>query len=104
MELLKEYSKKFGIPYIVNYNGETKHTSENYIIFKNGWIATIVENRNHPEINGKYTVAMCDYCGYFDWRILNQYGAIDGCLFCNTELEIIIACENIRRQKSVCCA
>lgn len=40
---------------------------------------------------------MCDYNGYFDWSILNGYGADNGELFCNTELEIIIACETIRR-------
>lgn len=40
---------------------------------------------------------MCDYNGYFDWDILNKYGAIDGCIYCDTELELLIACETIRR-------
>ena len=52
-----------------------------------GWMT---ENKN-------YSVAMCDYNGYFDWDILNQFGAIDGCIYCDDELEILIACETIRR-------
>lgn len=40
---------------------------------------------------------MCDYNGYFDWDLLNQHGAIEGCIYCDTELEILIACETIRR-------
>ena len=43
---------------------------------------------------------MCDYNGFFNWSILNQYGAIDGCLYCDDELEIIMACETIRRLKN----
>lgn len=34
---------------------------------------------------------------YFDWVLLNQYGAIGGCIYCDTELDILIACETIRR-------
>lgn len=44
---------------------------------------------------------MCDYNGYFDWNLLNQYGAIEGCIYCNTELEILIACETIRRHEDL---
>lgn len=40
---------------------------------------------------------MCDYDGYFNWDILNAYGADDGCFYCNTDDEIINACEIIRK-------
>ena len=40
---------------------------------------------------------MCDYNGCFDWEILDQYGAIEGCIYCDDELEILSACETIRR-------
>ena len=109
MDLLKEYSKKFGVKEVINDYGEHRQTREHSIVFPNGWVVSIVENDGvdvyHPDgrhtkeykSNKKWSVAMCDYNGYFDWEILNQYGAIDGCLYCDDELEIIIACETIRR-------
>lgn len=109
MELLKKYSEKYGVKEVINDYGEHRRTRERNIVFPNGWVASIVENNGvevyHPDgdhtkefkSNKKYSVAMCDYNGYFDFSILNQYGAIDGCLFCDDELEIIIACETIRR-------
>ena len=109
MNLLKDYSEKFGVKEVINDYGEHRHTRERSIVFPNGWVASIVENDGvdvyHPDgrhtkeykSNKKYSVAMCDYNGYFDWAILDQYGAIDGCLYCDDELEIIVACENIRR-------
>lgn len=108
MDLLKEYSEKFGIKEVINCYGERRRTSERSIVFHNGWVASIVENDGvdvyHPNgshtkeymSNKKYSVAMCDYNGYFDWSVLNQYRAIDGCLYCDDELEIIVACETIR--------
>lgn len=109
MNLLKDYSEKFGVKKVINDYGEHRHTRERSIVFPNGWVASIVENDGvdvyHPDgkhtkeykSNKKYSVAMCDYNGYFDWSILNQYGAIDGRIYCDDELEIIIACETIRR-------
>lgn len=76
------------VPEVVNDYGEIRKTRENSIVFRNGWVASIVENREHPEKNAKCSVAMCDYNGYFDWKILNQYGADGGCFYCNTEDEI----------------
>lgn len=95
MKLFKEYREKFGIEEIVNELGETRRTRPTSIVFPNGWIASIVKviDKGH----GKYSVAMCDYNGYFNWSILNAYGAVDGCIYCNTELDILIACETIRR-------
>lgn len=98
MEVLKDYREKYGVKEVVNNIGETRKTRENSIIFLNGWVASIVELKDSdPRTDKKYSVAMCDYNGYFDWSILNQYGANQGCIFCDTELEIIIACETIRR-------
>lgn len=96
MQKLKEYSEKHGIPKVVNDMHEVRRTSERSIVFPNGWVASIVDNTEHPERNAKYSVAMCDYNGYFDWKILNNHGAIDGCIYCNTEDEILNACEVIR--------
>lgn len=109
MKMLKEYSEKFGIEKVVNDMNEIRHTKPTSIAFPNGWVASIVENSGatvyHPDgtrteefrSDKKWSVAVCDYNGYFDWSILNQYGAIEGCLYCDTELEIIVACEIIRR-------
>lgn len=109
MELLKEYSGKYGLEEVVNDYNEHRKTSENSIVFPNGWVASIVENDgvdvfhsngNHTKeyrSNKKYSVAICDYNGYFDWSLLNQYGAIEGRIYCETELDILIACETIRR-------
>lgn len=109
MEILKEYSEKFGIKEVVNDMNEIRYTKPTSIVFPNGWVASVVENSSmtvfHPngtrtekfKSDKKWSVAMCDYNGYFDWSILNQHGAIDGCLYCDTELEIIVACETIRR-------
>lgn len=109
MELLKGYSEKYGLEEVANDYGEHRQTRERSIVFPNGWVASIVENNgvdtykpNGEHIkefksNKKYSVAMCDYNGYFDWDILNKYGAIDGCIYCDDELEILVACETIRR-------
>ena len=109
MKVLKEYSEKYGLKEVVNDYQEHRHTSERSIVFLNGWVASIVENNGvdrwlpdgrhikEYKSNKKYSVAMCDYNGYFDWDILNKYGAIDGCIYCDDELEILVACETIRR-------
>lgn len=83
----KEFIQR-AVPEVVNDYGETRKTRENSIIFPNGWVASIVENTQHPEKNAKYSVAMCDYNGYFDWSILNQHGADNGCFYCDNEDEI----------------
>lgn len=109
MEMLKEYSEKYGLKEVVNDYGEHRQTRERSIVFPNGWVASIVENNGVDTYkpNGEhikefksdknYSVAMCDYNGYFDLDILNKYGAIDGCIYCDTELELLVACETIRR-------
>ena len=86
----EEFIKR-AVPKVINDYGETRRTRRNSIIFPNGWVASIVENIQHPEKNAKYSVAMCDYNGYFDWKILNRYGADDGCFYCKAEEEICSA-------------
>lgn len=97
MDILQEYSEKYGIPEVIDAFNEYVQTNKHHIVFPNGWIASIVPNLSHKEIDAKYSVAMCNYEGFFDWEILNQFGATEGCFYCNTDLEILIACETIRR-------
>ena len=85
------------VEFVINDYGKIRTTKENSIVFRNGWVASIVENTEHPEKNKKYSVAMCDYNGYFDWEILNQYGADNGCFYCDTEEEICKALTVIER-------
>lgn len=92
----EEYVNTYGITKIQNEYGETQRSCNRSIIFPNGWIASIIKNIDHPEKNAEYSVAMCDYAGYFDWSILNYYGADDGCFYCNTEEEVQAACDIIR--------
>lgn len=108
MEKVLEYSKKYGLPEYESDYGEKFKTSAHSIAFDNGWVASIAENHGisvHLPGGGteqeflsdkKYSVAMCDYNHFFNWKILNRYGAIEGRLFCDTEQEIIDACEVIR--------
>lgn len=57
MELLKEYSEKYGLKEVVNDYNEHRQTKENSIVFSNGWVASIVRNNGidvyHP--NGEHT-------------------------------------------------
>ena len=105
---LKEYTEKYGVEEVKNDYGETRRTKEGSIVFPNGWVASIVENtgttihtsdgkiQTVKESDKKYSVAMCDYNGYFDWSILDKYGASKGHFYCDNDAEIISACEVIR--------
>ena len=93
MEKLKAYSEKYGVKEATTSYG-TRVTREGSIIFPNGWVASIVKNSRDEE---QYSVAVCNYDGYFDWDILKQYGAEElGDIICSNEDEIIAACEIIR--------
>ena len=92
MEKLKAYAEKYGVKEVKTAYG-TRVTRQGSIVFPNGWVASIVENSKNE---GRYSVAMCNYDGYFNWDILNQYGAENGSIECITEEEIIDACEIIR--------
>jgi alpha-glucosidase (family GH31 glycosyl hydrolase) len=110
MEFLREYIEKYGIKVVKNDMNEivqSKITDTGaQILFPNFWKASIVFNKPKnggfivKDQNGKersFSIAMCDYNGYFDWEILNKYGADHGCIYADTELELIVALETIRR-------
>lgn len=90
LKLLKVYYEKYGIE-CTNDMGEHRTSSINSIAFPNGYVASIV----YKEDKKKYSVAVCDWNGYFDWDILKKYCG-NGSFLCDTEDEIISACEVIR--------
>lgn len=47
-------------------------------------------------LHKKYSIAACDVDGYFDWNILNDHGGINGCIYCDTEDEILLALHIMR--------
>lgn len=92
---LNDYASKYGMESVVNDYGEIRQTYVDggfgRIIFPNGWCASIIQKNN-----GVYSVAPCDYNGWFDWDVLNEYGGHAGCFYCHTEKGAIDACEIIR--------
>ena len=96
MNIREEYAVKYGLQEVIDDMGKIRESRIDFIIFPNGWAASIVENVR-KSMKEKYSVAMCDHNGHFDWSILDKYGAYHGNFFCNTDLEIIVACETIRR-------
>lgn len=91
---LDKYSKEYGVECLINSMGEQRVTRMGSIVFNNGRVASIVETDAYGDI--KFSVATCDYDGYFNWTILNEYGAENGKFVCDTEEDIIKACEIIR--------
>lgn len=78
--------------------GSTKDKWCPAFIVENNGVDVYKPNGEHIKefkSNKKYSVVMCDYNGYFDWKILNKFGAIDGCIYCDTEFELLVACEMI---------
>lgn len=98
MKQLEEYAKEFGVPEIVNDYGERRKTlPKSRIIFPNGWCASIVNKSKRSE-EPLYSVALCDYNGYFDWSTLVKFASEpNGVFICKTDEEIIKACEIIRQ-------
>lgn len=68
---------------VVNDMGETVKTTESSIVFPNGWIGSIIKAKE-----GSYSVAVCDYNGYFNWNILRFFGADNGTILCKNEEEV----------------
>lgn len=91
---LNEYSKVHGVECVINNLGEQRATRMGSIVFNNGRVASIVEIDAYGD--SKFSVATCDYDGYFDWTILNKHGAENGKFVCDTEEDIISACDVIR--------
>lgn len=103
----KEYIDKYSVGKITNNLNEVRYTTENSIVFNNGRVASIVETNGVKVYSSdgehltkmsdkKYSVATCDYNGFFDFEILNKHGGIQGCIYCDTEEEIQAACDIIR--------
>lgn len=66
-----------------NNMGEIRKTTKSSIVFPNGWVGSIVKKDN-----GDYSVAVCDYDGYFNWNILKPYGNDKGVIICKNEEDI----------------
>ena len=64
-------------------------------VFPNGWVASVLKKEYWHSFNGNYSVAVCDYNGYFDWDILEMFGAVNGAVICDTEDEV---CEILIRE------
>ena len=67
---------------VINDMGELRIPSKSSIPFPNGWVASIIT------IEDGFSVATCDYNGYFNWDILNDFGAERGKFKCKTEEEV----------------
>ena len=109
MKFLNEYIAKFALREVINSMDERRVTDKESIIFPNGYVASICynsKNINAKKDDTSCTVATCDYDGYFNWDILNQFGndqyVSSGIFHCKTELDLLIALESIRRLPSCC--
>ena len=97
MEFLKEYGQKYGFGIDIKTWDQPKRFRIR-IAFLNDCIAEIYSCDHRKNHKSKYTVAAYDHQGYHVYYdTLNKMGAENGTFHCNSELEIIIACENIRR-------
>lgn len=68
---------------VINDMGELRVPRASSIPFSNGWVASIVK------VEDRFSVAVCDYNGYFNWSILNDFGANDkGKFSCENEDEV----------------
>jgi hypothetical protein len=80
---IKDFVKK-GLT-VVNDMGEIRISSDHSIVFPNGWVASIVKPMDGE---AKYSVAVCDYNGYFNWNILKPFGEDNGVILCDSEEEV----------------
>lgn len=98
MNNLHAYINKYGMNKALDDFGNYVYTTSNHIVFPNFYCASIIKKWEEGG-NIVYSVAMCDWNGYFDWNLLNEYGATDGRFICQDENDIIKACEIIRNYK-----
>ena len=96
MSNLDEYINKYGLGRVEDDYGNYVYTTSNHIVFPNFACASIITKKDDEGNIDCYSVAMCDWNGYFDWNIMNEYGANDGCFYCKDENDVIEACEIIR--------
>ena len=83
---IQDYVNK-GLNGIVNQMGEIRNTEQSQygysIVFPNGYVASIINKEFY------YSIAVCDYEGYFDWKILNKFDdKYGGMVYCYTEDEV----------------
>jgi hypothetical protein len=66
-----------GLNNVINDTGEVRNTTNSSIVFPNGWVASILDKNIEPYLKQtkRYSVAVCDYEGYFDWDALIPFGA-----------------------------
>ena len=99
MSNLNAYINKYGISHVENDYGEYVYTTSGHVMFPNFYCASII-TKTDEDGNVSYSVAMCDWNGYFDWCIMDEYGAKNGCFTCNDENDVIEACEIIRHYQA----
>ena len=93
MKEIKDYVAE-GVPFVINSMGERRTTRYGSIIFPNGWVASITRPREDID---KYSVAVCNYDGYFDWDILGKFfGTKKGAVICGTEEDVCMVLECIK--------
>ena len=87
-----------GLEYVIDEMGEIRKTtySDTYIsiVFPNYRVASICVDEN------KYSVAVCDYEGYFNWRTLDSFKKGDknksGAVICYSEDEVCNILEYVK--------
>lgn len=97
---VKEYIKTYGVEKVETSHGEIRYTRYSSIVFPNGWVASICNNHFNPK-KGKYSIAICDYDGYFDSKVLIMHGYKDGVIYCNSDKAIIRALDWIRNLAAI---
>jgi len=84
---IQDYVNK-GLNGIVNQMGEIRNTEQSQygysIVFPNGYVASIINKEFY------YSIAVCDYEGYFNCKILDKFNESDegGAVYCYTEDEV----------------
>lgn len=85
-----------GLNNVINDMGEIRNTTNSSIVFPNGWVASILDKNIKPYLKQteRYSIAVCNYDGYFDWDILIPFGAVKehregrGCVETDDEAEV----------------
>ena len=96
MKNLNAYINKYGLESVTNDYDEIVYGTSSHIIFPNFCCASIIAKKDDDGEIMCYSVALCDWNGYFDWTVMNEYGATDGTFRCYSEDDVIEACEIIR--------
>jgi len=87
-----------GLEYVINQMKEVRKTEHSIygssIIFPNGYVVSII-NKEYS-----YSVAVCDYEGYFNWRTLDSFKKGDknksGAVICYSEDEVCNILEYVK--------